>query len=288
MKQTMADDPHLLATADECEDRIDRGSPIATMPHLEHTAEELDKLHPSLVPPPDDGLQDIDEDERDGVLQTGFRLAEKIREVTQNEGRRKRPLQSTLVARLGPAHGTLSLCAGTTESATTAARTTQPCNSGLERARAERANTAFSNDVTPPSGCNASRVRRLASVGGAWQQRTLASENSRTRTATTILNARPHGPVENRSGCPREAGAPNAHNRVTRIAQQRKHRTTMDGSSRTGRSLDGGVIGDGGSRGVRGADHVRGDDGSDALMRIYTHRLKSDLLLSISVLRSHF
>ena len=62
----------------------------------------------------------------------------------------------------------------------------------------------------------------------------------------------------------------------------------MDGSSRTGRSLDGGVIGDGGSRGVRGAEHVRGDDESDASMMIYTRRLKSDSLVFISVLRSYF
>ena len=188
-------------------------------------------------------------------------------------------MQDTLLARLAavkPATAAISV------------RFLQPSDPGAKRASAERANTAFSNDVTPPSGCNASRVRRLASVGGAWQQRTLASENSRTRTATTILNARPHGPAENRSGCPREAGAPNAHNRATRIAQQRKHRTTMDGSSRTGRSLDGGVIGDGGSRGVRGAEHVRGDDESDASMMIYTHRLKSNSPLFISVLRSHF
>ena len=104
------------------------------MPHLDHTVEELDELYPSLVPPQDDGLQDVDGDERDGVFQHGLKLAARIREVTQFEGRRKRPLQSPLVAKPDAAQGTLALCAastqlayddpGTTKSATTAATTT--------------------------------------------------------------------------------------------------------------------------------------------------------------------
>jgi len=85
------------------------------MPHLDHTVEELDELYPSLVPPQDDGLQDVDGDEPDGVFQHGLKLAARIREVTQFEGRRKRPLQSPLAAKPDVAQGTLALCAAATQ-----------------------------------------------------------------------------------------------------------------------------------------------------------------------------
>ena len=61
----------------------------------------------------------------------------------------------------------------------------------------------------------------------------------------------------------------------------------MDASSRTCRSPDGGVIGHGSGRGVQDGDHVQGDVASDAVMKIYRRRLKSESPLSIYVLRSH-
>ena len=33
-------------------------APIATMPHLEHTGVELDGIHPSLIPPDDEDMED--------------------------------------------------------------------------------------------------------------------------------------------------------------------------------------------------------------------------------------
>jgi len=155
-KQTMADGPHLLATAQDEHVRVDLGSP--SMPHLEHSPEELDEMYPSLVPPPDDGLQDADEDKHDGVFQHGLKLAERIRQVTQCEGRRKRPLQSMLLAEKSM---------NVVTDSTAHVWSLQP----RERARAERTNIAFGNDVAPLGECNAPRVGRLANVGGAWQRR---------------------------------------------------------------------------------------------------------------------
>ena len=62
------------------------------MPHVALTQEELDRLHPSLVPPCDEQLDDLVSDERDGVYQKGLRLAEEIRSETSLQGRMRRPL----------------------------------------------------------------------------------------------------------------------------------------------------------------------------------------------------
>ena len=62
------------------------------MPHVALTQEELDRLHPSLVPPCDEQLDDLVSDERDGVYQKGLRLAEEIRNETSLQGRMRRPL----------------------------------------------------------------------------------------------------------------------------------------------------------------------------------------------------
>ena len=65
-----------------------------------------------------------------------------------------------------------------------------------------------------------------------------------------------------------------------------------DGSSRTGRSLDGGVIGHGDNRSARAGDHGRlqhdGDAASDALVMVHRLRLQSELALHMYLLRSYF
>ena len=129
----MADSPHLLATAQDVEatsaDRdsgtlhgsgtpreptlsLGSGSPV--MPHNEHPAGELDRLYPSLVPPPDEGLDDGNVDARDGVYQHGMMLAEKIREKTAAEGRRKRPLAVLQRLVRQPEQPGRSVCGGVT------------------------------------------------------------------------------------------------------------------------------------------------------------------------------
>jgi len=72
------------------------GSAAPYMPHSALTQEELDRLHPSLVPPDDEQLDDLVSDERDGVYQKGLQLAEEIRNETSLLGRMRRPLLARL------------------------------------------------------------------------------------------------------------------------------------------------------------------------------------------------
>ncbi len=51
----------------------------------------LDELYPAIEAPPDEPLQDIQQDARDAVYQHGLRIAEHIRQQTEVEGRRRRP-----------------------------------------------------------------------------------------------------------------------------------------------------------------------------------------------------
>ena len=115
----MADSPHLLATAQDVEVTSDDHGGAAeapTMPHNEHPAGELDRLYPSLVPPPDEGLDDGAADARDGVYQHGLSIAEEIREKTAAEGRRKRPLAMVTCPRAPrqPDLPSRSVCGGVT------------------------------------------------------------------------------------------------------------------------------------------------------------------------------
>ena len=48
------------------------------MPHCEMAKEQLDLEYPSLVAPPDDDLQDVQDDAADAVYQHGLRIAESI------------------------------------------------------------------------------------------------------------------------------------------------------------------------------------------------------------------
>ena len=66
------------------------------MPHLDLTQEELDRRHPSLVPPDDEQLDDLANDNNDVVYQKGLTLAEEIRSETSLQGRMRRPLIALL------------------------------------------------------------------------------------------------------------------------------------------------------------------------------------------------
>ena len=78
------------------EQATSHGSESPSMPHLDLTQEELDRLHPSLVPPDDEQLDDLANDAHDLVYQKGFRLAEAIRDETSLQGRMRRPLLARL------------------------------------------------------------------------------------------------------------------------------------------------------------------------------------------------
>ena len=84
----------------------------------------------------------------------------------------------------------------------------------------------------------------------------------------------------------KESTSPPFSTGTVRTAEQRL--ATMDGSSRTGRSLDGGVIEHGDSRGIRWSNDDRGDEASDALVRVHTRRLQSESPAYMSVFRSQF
>ena len=66
------------------------------MPHLGLTQEEMDRQHPSLVPPDDERLDDLADDAADVVYQKGLVLAEEIRSETSLQGRMRRPIIATL------------------------------------------------------------------------------------------------------------------------------------------------------------------------------------------------
>ena len=62
------------------------------MPHLGLTREEMDRLHPSLIPPDDEQLDDLASYENDVLYQKGLKLVEAIRAETSLVGRMRRPL----------------------------------------------------------------------------------------------------------------------------------------------------------------------------------------------------
>ena len=66
-------------------------SPFLCMPHLQHSASELDTRYPRLVAPPDDGLVDVADDRGDAVYQHGLGIARDIRRQVAAQGRRRRP-----------------------------------------------------------------------------------------------------------------------------------------------------------------------------------------------------
>ena len=68
------------------------------MPHTVYTADELERLHPSLSVPPDEPLDDLQNDSRDVVFQHGLRISEQILQQTSVQGRRRRPAEESRVS----------------------------------------------------------------------------------------------------------------------------------------------------------------------------------------------
>ena len=61
------------------------------MPHTALQLEELDRLFPSLVAPPEPPLQDLVDDTLDNVYQHGLRIAKDIQEEVNEQGRKRHP-----------------------------------------------------------------------------------------------------------------------------------------------------------------------------------------------------
>ena len=62
----------------------------AAMPHLEHSKEELDRLHPSISAPEAVDEGDPQADEREPLLEEGLRLAKDLVKTVEEQGRRRR------------------------------------------------------------------------------------------------------------------------------------------------------------------------------------------------------
>ena len=68
----------------------DSDMPIAVMPHVDYSGEELDGIHASLTPPDDEDLEDTQDDADDCGFRHGLELAERLRQDTASHGRKRR------------------------------------------------------------------------------------------------------------------------------------------------------------------------------------------------------
>ena len=65
-------------------------APPADRPHLEHSSTDLEVLYPSTAPTDDEAFDDTQDDGDDCVLRHGLRLAERLRQDTASQGRKRR------------------------------------------------------------------------------------------------------------------------------------------------------------------------------------------------------
>ena len=64
---------------------------VAVMPHIEHSASNLDKLYHSIATPKNDGLNDYADESNDVVLQHDTKIVAQIQLQSEMHGRRRRP-----------------------------------------------------------------------------------------------------------------------------------------------------------------------------------------------------
>ena len=62
----------------------------AAMPHLEHSKEEPDRLHPSISAPEAVDEGDPQAEEQEPLLEEGLRLAKDLVRTVEEQGRRRR------------------------------------------------------------------------------------------------------------------------------------------------------------------------------------------------------
>ena len=100
----------------------------ATMPHLDYTTTELDVVFPSIIPPSDEQLDDLVDDNADCVYQAGLRISAQISAETSAHGRRRRPIVASLQRPPGDASAARSRRSTPATPASGADRTTHHCN----------------------------------------------------------------------------------------------------------------------------------------------------------------
>ena len=79
----------------------DAGEPSAgretfpTLPHLDFSEEDLERLHPRILAPPEEPLHDLVQDEHDPVYQYGLGVAKELQEQADESGRKRHPEDTT-------------------------------------------------------------------------------------------------------------------------------------------------------------------------------------------------
>ena len=79
----------------------DAGGPSAgretfpTLPHLDFSEEDLERLHPRILAPPEEPLHDLVRDEHDPVYQHGLGVAKELQEQADESGRKRHPEDPT-------------------------------------------------------------------------------------------------------------------------------------------------------------------------------------------------
>ena len=91
---------HGRAPSDLFGDGQHGGGATPTMPHNELDKETLDKDYPPLEIAAEPHLEDLQDDHADGTLQAGLKVAKEIARETQQQGRRRRPLEQATAREL--------------------------------------------------------------------------------------------------------------------------------------------------------------------------------------------
>ena len=82
--------PSLTTTAEET---------FPTLPHLDFSEEDLERLHPRILAPPEELLEDLLRDDHDCVYQHGLDVAKDLQEQADELGRKRHPDDPTGTAR---------------------------------------------------------------------------------------------------------------------------------------------------------------------------------------------
>ena len=67
------------------------GETFPTLPHLDFSEEDLERLHPRILAPPEEPLHDLLQDEHDAVYQYGLKVAKELEEQADESGRKRHP-----------------------------------------------------------------------------------------------------------------------------------------------------------------------------------------------------
>ena len=60
-----------------------------TLPHLDFSEEDLERLHPRILAPPEEPLHDLLQDDHDPVYQYGLKVAKELQEQADELGRKR-------------------------------------------------------------------------------------------------------------------------------------------------------------------------------------------------------